>query len=188
MDALDISKTIQANSEQVNADDLASPITVTITNVEKGTADQPVFVHLAEFPGRTFRPAKTVRRLLVAAWGTNAADYVGRRLTIYNDRTVKWAGQEIGGVRVSHMSGLDKPLSVQLSVSRGKRAPHVVQPLPDAPPAEDRAKTAINAITNAPSIPELDKLWARVVGGGLDRIPTVKCAFDERAKELAASQ
>ena len=52
---MDLSSTIEPNSDQVNAEDLiAGPQTVTITGVEAGTADQPVFIHLAEFPGRTY--------------------------------------------------------------------------------------------------------------------------------------
>lgn len=161
---VDISQTVQANSAQVNADDLAAPMTVTITSVEEGTAEQPVFIHLAEFPGRTFRPAKTVRRLLIAAWGPQASDYIGRKITIFNDRTVRWAGQEIGGVRISHMSHIDAPLQVHLSVSRGKRAPYVVQPLPDAPkPATgERVTNAVNAIHATTTADELANVRRRI--------------------------
>jgi hypothetical protein len=185
---MDISSTIQANSQQINADDVMVPRTVTITNVEAGTTEQPVFLHVAEFPGRTFRPGKSMRRVLVAAWSAEASTYIGRRLTLYNDTTIRFGKDVTGGVRISHMSDLDKPLTVSLTITRGKRAPFVVQPLPDAPPADDRAAKAITALTNAPSVPDLDKLWGRVVSGGLDSIPTVKGAFDARAKELAASQ
>lgn len=134
---MDLSHTIEANSEQINADDLSTPRTVTITDVEKGTADQPVFVHVSEFTGRTYRPGKSMRRVLVAAWGADASLYKGRRLTIFNDPSVKWAGQAVGGVRISHMSHIDKPLTIALTLTRGKRAPFTVQPLPDATPARD---------------------------------------------------
>ena len=40
----------------------------------------------------------------------------------------------MGGLRVSHVSHIDKPITVALTVTRGKRAPFTVQPLPDAPP------------------------------------------------------
>jgi hypothetical protein len=183
---MDISTTIQANSLQINADDLtAAPRTVTITNVEAGTAEQPVFIHVAEFPGRTYRPGKSMRRVLVALWGAEASAYVGRRLTLFNDTSIRFGKDVTGGIRISHMSHIEKPATLPLTVTRGKRAPFIVQPLPDAPPAEDRAKTAINALTNAPSIPELDKLWARVVGGGLNGVPAVKAAYDDRALHLS---
>ena len=135
---MDLSDSIQANSEQVNAEDLlGGPVTATITGVEKGTADQPVFIHLDAFPGRTFRPAKSVRRVLVAAWGSDSSAYVGRSVTIYNDPTVRWAGQAVGGVRISHLSHIDQPITVALTVSRGKRAPFTVQPI--AEPRVDKS-------------------------------------------------
>jgi hypothetical protein len=127
---MDISDTIIANSEQVGADDLlAGPVTATITGVEKGTAEQPVFIHLDAFPGRTYRPAKSMRRILIAAWGAESSTYIGRSITVYNDPTVRWAGQAVGGVRISGLSHIDKPLTVALTVSRGKRSPYVVQPI-----------------------------------------------------------
>jgi len=127
---VDLSDSIQANSEQVNADDLLSgPVTTVITAVEKGTADQPVFIHLEAFPGRTFRPAKSVRRVLVHVWGKESSVYVGRSITIFNDPTVKWAGQAVGGVRLSHVSHITEPQEIPLTIARGKKSPFVVQPL-----------------------------------------------------------
>lgn len=129
---MDISDSIVPRSDQTNAEDfLTGPRTVTIVEVKKGSAEQPVDIFLAEFPGRPFRPSKTVRRLLVAGWGPEASAYVGRRLTLYRDPTVKFGGADVGGIRVSHMSHIDKPLSVALTVTRGKRQPYTVKPLTD---------------------------------------------------------
>lgn len=131
---LDISPTIEPNSDQLNADDLiAGPQTVTITDVTKGSSEQPVNIHLAEYPRRAYRPSKSMRRVLVAAWGTDAAAYVGRRLTLYRDPDITFGREKVGGIRISAMSGIDKPLTVPLTVSRGKRARVTIQPLPDAP-------------------------------------------------------
>lgn len=132
---MDLSETIVPKSDQTNADDfLAGPQTCTITAVNPGTAEQPVEIVLAEFgPVRPFKPSKTVRRVLVSAWGKEASQYVGRRMTLYCDPDVKWGGVAVGGIRVSHLSHLDKPLTLSLTTTRGKRAPFVVQPLADAP-------------------------------------------------------
>lgn len=132
---MDISETLAANSAQQNYDEyLAGPKTVTVAEVRQGTAEQPVNVELVEFPGKPFKPAKSVRRVLAAAWGTDASQWTGRRLTIYGDPSVRYGGKEVGGLRVSHVSHIDKPITVALTVTRGKRAPFTVQPLPDAPP------------------------------------------------------
>lgn len=147
---MDITDSLAANSAQQNYDEyLAGPKTVTVAEVRQGTAEQPVNVELVEFPGKPFKPAKSVRRVLAAAWGTDASQWTGRRLTIYGDPSVRYGGKEVGGLRVSHVSHIDKPLTVALTVTRGKRAPFTVQPLPDAPtpppiPAfkdEDEART-----------------------------------------------
>ncbi|WP_051637729.1 hypothetical protein [Rhodococcus sp. UNC363MFTsu5.1] len=132
---MDITETIAPKSDQLNAEDLLSgPRTVQIESVSKGSSEQPVNIHLVEFPGRPFRPSKTVRRILVAAWGAEASAYVGRRMTLYRDASVRFGGQEVGGIRISHLSHIDKRLTLALTVTRGKRAPYVVEPLPEEQP------------------------------------------------------
>lgn len=133
---MDVTSTIEPRSDQINADDLiGGPQTYTITKVARGGAEQPLDISLAE-TARFYRPSKSMRRILVAAWGKEASAWVGQRLTLYRDPSVRFGKEEVGGIKISHMSGLDRPLTVALTVTRGKRAPHTVQPLPDdAPPA-----------------------------------------------------
>lgn len=160
---MDISNTIEADSTQVNADDLTgAPRTVTITGVSKGTTDQPVNIELAEFPGRSFRPCKSMRRVLVVAWGTDATLYVGRRMTLFNDTTVKWGGQSVGGVRISHLSHLEDRMTLSLTQARGKRAPFTVDPLPDAPPiiTQDAVDEFSRRIAEAATVEELAEVAA----------------------------
>lgn len=131
---MDITDTIAAKSDQLNADDLIGGArTVTIAKVSRGDPDQPVHVTTAEFgDDRPYKPCKSMRRVLVAAWGPDATAYVGRRMTLYRDDKVKFGGQDVGGIRISHMSDLAKQLKVALLVTRGKRALFVIEPLPDA--------------------------------------------------------
>lgn len=127
---MDISETTTPKSDQQNFDDyLGGSKTVTVSEVKAGSTEQPVEIHLAEFPGRPFKPSKSMRRVLVAAWGTDSSEYAGRRMTLYGDPEVRFGGQAVGGIRISHLSHLEKPLTVSLTVTRGKRAPFVVQPL-----------------------------------------------------------
>jgi hypothetical protein len=139
---MDLTNTIVPKSDQLNSDDLiAGPRTFTVTEVRvKSTTEQPVDIHLAESPGKPFRPSKTVLRILVTAWGKEGDAYVGRRMTLYRDAEVKWAGQEVGGIRVSALSHITKQIKLALTETRGKKVAHIVQPLPDAPaPAEGTA-------------------------------------------------
>lgn len=127
---MDISETTTPKSDQQNFDDyLGGSKTVTVSEVKAGSTEQPVEIHLTEFTGRPFKPSKSMRRVLVAAWGTDSSEYVGRRMTLYGDPDVRFGGQAVGGIRISHLSHLEKPLTVSLTVTRGKRAPFVVQPL-----------------------------------------------------------
>jgi hypothetical protein len=131
---MDISDTLAPNSDQLDAIDLlGGPRTFTITKVSKGKDDQPVNVHLAEFP-RVWRPGKSMRRVLAACWGTDASAWTGRRVTLYCDETVRFGSEAVGGTRISHLSHIDKARSIPLLVSRGKSATFRVQPLAEPTP------------------------------------------------------
>jgi hypothetical protein len=132
---LDLTESIVPRSDQVNADDLiAGPITYTVREVIQGKAEQPFDFLLVE-TDRAYRPSKTMRRVIVNAWGPDAANYAGRRLTLYREPMIKFGGQTVGGIRISHMSHIDGPVEVLAQVTRGKREKFTVQPLPDATPA-----------------------------------------------------
>lgn len=139
-DPVDMRASIAPNSDQLNYEDFTTgPQTFTVTDVTRGTNEQPVFIHLAEAGGRTYRPSKSMRRVIVAGWTADAKTYPGKKLTLYGDPSVRWAGKPIGGIRISHMSHIDGPLTVQLTAARGKREPFTVQPL-----AMDEAAAAVD--------------------------------------------
>ena len=136
---MDISDTLAPNSDQLDAVDLlGKPQTFTITKVSKGNAEQPVNIHLAEFP-RVWRPGKSMRRVLAACWGTDASQWIGRRVTLYCDPDVTFGKDKVGGTRISHLSHIDKAKAIPLLVSRGKSQTFRVQPLADPTPAEQMA-------------------------------------------------
>jgi hypothetical protein len=130
---MDLTDTIAPTSDQLDAVDLLSgPRTFTIERVSKGNAEQPVQIHLAEFP-RPWRPGKSMRRVLVACWGPDASQYVGRRVTLFCDPDVMFGKDKVGGTRILALSHIDKPKRIPLLVSRGKSSTYVVEPLPDTP-------------------------------------------------------
>lgn len=162
---MNLTESIAPKSDQLNAEDLLSgPRTVQVESVTKGSVEQPVNIHLLEFPGRPFRPSKTVRRILVAAWGAEASAYVGRQMSLYRDPAVRFGGQDVGGIRVSHLSHIEKRLTLALTVTRGKRAPYVVEPLPAGPPVitTEQANEIAADITKAADRAELDALGAEL--------------------------
>jgi len=134
---MDMSASIAPKSDQLDAIELvAGPQTFTIAKVAQNNAEQPWNFHLAEFP-RPWRPGKSMLRVMAAAWGLDGNKYVGHRVTLYCDPTVQFGNDTVGGTRISHMTGIDKPLKVPLLIKRGKSAVFTVQPLPDAKPARD---------------------------------------------------
>jgi hypothetical protein len=167
MTSFDLTESIAPKSDQLNAEDLLTgPRTFTIAEVRRGSVEQPVDVHLVEFPGRPFKPSKTVRRIMVSAWGPDAATYAGKRMTLYRDPDVKFGGLATGGIRVSHMSHLDKPMTLVLAVSKGKRAPYVIKPLADDAPVTAPVPNYMADARGAQSLAEWRKVWQRAKDAG----------------------
>lgn len=169
---MDLTQSIVPKSDQLNSDDLiAAPVTVTISEVRAGNAEQPVEVHLAEFPGRPYKPSKSMRRVLVQAWGAEAEAYVGRRLTLFRNPEIKFGGATVGGIEISHMSHLTKRLTVSLMVTRGKRKPFSVDPMPDpAPSAAPKPSRdwAAEAKAASADTDALRALWIDAKASGAD--------------------
>ncbi len=126
----DMTQTILAKSDQINAADLiGNPRTITIREVRiKAGEDQPVSV-LIEGDTKAFRPCKGVRRLMVRVWGPDANKYIGQSMTIFCDPKVTWAGKEEGGIRVSHMTGLDEKIVEFMRTCRAATRPYEIMPL-----------------------------------------------------------
>jgi hypothetical protein len=177
---MDLSNTIQPDSDQLDAVDLAAgPRTFTIAAVRQGNAEQPVQIDLAEFP-RPWRPGKSMRRVLVSLWGPDGSQYVGRRVRLYCDERVQFGGMAVGGTRVAAMSHIGpKKRAVPLLISRGKSAMFTVEPLPDdvapntpEPTAEDVAACADQE--------QLRRIW-QVAN------PEVRALAEARVAELKAA-
>ncbi len=137
---VDMSKTIIAKSDQLNADDLiGKSITVKINKVS-GCSDaaQPIAIGYEGDNGKPYKPCKSMRRVLVNVWGTDGLSYIGKSMTLYRDEKVLFGGIAVGGIRISHMSGLDKPMTMALTASKANKKPFTVQPLK----VENAAETA----------------------------------------------
>jgi len=128
---VDLSETITPKSDQLNADDLiAGPLDITITDVTKGSREQPAIIHYEGEAGRPYRPCKSMRRVLVGMWGKDGKAYVGKTLRLFRDDSVKFGGDIVGGIRISHASHIDAPFPILLTTTRAKRTQYTVQPLP----------------------------------------------------------
>jgi len=129
----DISETILAKSDQLNADDLiGAPRRIKITGTSQGNAENPVIVHYEGETGRPFKPCKTVRRILAAAWGVDSTVWEGQEALLYCDPSVVYAGKEVGGIRIQALTGINKRMVISLAKTRGKKIEHVIDILQPA--------------------------------------------------------
>lgn len=160
----DMTAIIEPKSDQLNADSLISgPRTITITGVDiRPGTEQPCSIFFQGDEGRPWKPCKSMARVLVAAWGPDAKAYVGRSVTLYRDPSVKWGGMEVGGIRVSHMSHIERDMMMALTATKGKRAPYTVKVLTGAAPStpaeipESEARAALEAATD---LEALERAW-----------------------------
>ena len=172
---MDITETLAPRSDQQNYDDyIAGPRTVTVTAGRvTGNAEQPVSLELAEYPGRPYKPNKSMRRVIAAAWGVETDAYVGRRMTLVGNPDVKYGGKAVGGIEIAAMSHLEKPLTLPLTEARGRKRQFTVQPLQDAPAARDWVTEARQFTT----VDDIRAHWKAAQAGG---------ASKEQLAEIAA--
>lgn len=150
----DLSMTVAPKSDQLNSDDLiAGPRTITITRVsaDPGTPEQPVCIYFQGDNGKPYKPCKSMRRVMIAAWGADGAQYAGRSMTLYRDPAVMFGGMQVGGIRISHMTHIERDMTMALTVTKAKRAGFTVRKLADTPkpqPAASAPPAAMEAANN----------------------------------------
>jgi hypothetical protein len=138
LDTSDLRWTIVPKSDQLNAEQLlGGPITITVTGVEvHDSAEQPISIRYENDDGRPYKPAKTMRKVLIFAWGADGAGWRGKSMTLYNDPSVRFGGTAVGGIRISHMSDIAKQIDISLTATKGKKALHTIKVLQSKPDAK----------------------------------------------------
>ena len=182
---MDLTESIAPKSDQQNYDDyLAGPRTVTVSAVTQGTSEQPVNVELTEYPGRPYKPSKSMRRVLVSAWGADSAAYVGRRITLFGNPEVVYGGKAVGGIEIAALSDIPKPLTLALTATRGKRKSFTVQPLAAPAPSTPSRDFLAEAVAVKGQTEPVKALWfeAKYAGANtetLDKIFALAAPADE---------
>lgn len=180
-DMVDMSQFIEAKSDQLNADDLiGGPRTVTVTRVVGTGGDQPVSIFYQGDNGKPFKPCKTIRRVLMAVWGRYANEYVGKSMTLYRDDKVTFGGLETGGIRISHMSHIEKKTVVVVMKTKGKKAGIEIHPL-----AAQQEQKQTDAGANKP---DAASTWASgyiVKLGTFEKLDEMRAFETEKAGKLA---
>ena len=169
----DIRSTIAPKSDQLNADDLIGQTkTIKVTKISLlATPEQPIAINFEGDGGKPYKPCKSMRRVLVMVWGDDGNKFIGRSMTLYRDDKVMFGGVATGGIRVSHMSDIDSPVTMALTATRANRKPFTVQPLVlpsiDAATAPDPADIAKaissgNAAAQMSTMGPLQEFWGKL--------------------------
>lgn len=184
----EVRASIVPKSDQLNADDLAAgPITVMITAVKRGDRDQPINVEIEGH--RPYKPCKTMRRILISAFTDDPKNWVGKRMTLYCDPDVLYAGVKVGGIRISHLSGLSEPKTFMITQARGKRAEVTIFPL-ETLTAEDKkyVDDATNEINGAETM-EILKAIGHILKQKNPAIQdALRVTYTRRQNELKGTQ
>lgn len=190
---IDLTLTTVPKSDQLNADDLigGKTLTITITRVaSKGVSnDQPVSIYYESDPDgkRPYKPCKTMIRVMVECWGNDASKYVGRQMTLYRDPDTVYAGQKVGGIRISHLSHLSGDKTIAVTVTKQRRATYTVKALPGnwdqiEAPKQSRPKRDWKAeLEAAQTIEQLGQVWLSMGKADREQFVAVK---DARKQEL----
>jgi hypothetical protein len=154
---IDLRNTIAPKSDQLNADDLIGTTkTIRVTKVSLcAEPDQPIAVSFEGDNGKPFKPCKSMRRLLVSVWGPDGASYAGRSMTLFRDDKVRFGGADVGGIRISHLSHIEKPVVVALTVTKSVRKPFKVLPLAIESDAGHDLDAVLSAIASAETLTDL---------------------------------
>lgn len=190
---MNLANTVAPKSDQLNADDLiAGPITIRISGVSAGSAEQPVNISFDGDNKRPWKPSKGMRRVLIALYGADSSAYIGKRLTLFNDTSVTFGPDTTGGIRISHASDIREPMTIALTVKKGKRKPYRVDPLgPDqagqaASPTPAELQELIFAAENIG--PEKAKLGLKSLSDWWGTLPAaVKKALEKQKESWKAT-
>lgn len=186
-DITDLRGTIVPKSDQLNAEQLlGGDMTITVTDVRMGSDEQPVIIHYANDNGRPFKPSKTVRKILIFAWGEDGRNWIGKSMTLFNDQSVRFGGMTVGGIRVSHLSDIEREIAISLTATKGKKAQHTIQVL-QVPKAMTLADVlaAIAAATDGPGMANAQGL-AKQLSQEAD-IAKARDAYGKRMRALKAA-
>jgi len=175
---------IAPKTDQLNADDLVcGPITVTITDVTRGTKEQPIVIAIEGH--KPYKPCITMGRVLVEVWTDDPDKWIGQRMTLYRDPEAMFGGHKVGGIRISHVSGLETARSFIVTISRGNRKPVTIQPLQSMTPEEHAFVAAVsNDFATAATLNELQEHGKLLASKSKPVQDALRPIFAQRLREL----
>lgn len=124
----DVGFALEANSNQLNAVDImgVEPV-IRVREVKVKQGDQPVSIYFDGDHNRPWKPSKGMLRILAGAWGRDSSQWEAKYAQLYFEPSVKYAGKEVGGIRIRALSDIDpRGLNFSLTINRQQREPYRV--------------------------------------------------------------
>jgi hypothetical protein len=202
LDMVSIRSTIVIKTDRLNADDLigGATKTITITGVRAvNDAAQPLAINFAGDGGKPYYPCLSMRKMLAFAWGDDGDAYAGRSLTLIRDDRVKYGKDEVGGLRITHLSHIKADVTLALTVTRGIKKPYTVKPLRVVPGANISTESARGALEVAANdgLAALQEAWTALPSavrkavspsGCPEDLKAIAAGVDREREESAATQ
>lgn len=184
---------IVIKSDQINAEDfgVGESKTITITRYKvTGNGDQPLSLYFTGDKGKAYRPCKTIMKVLDAVWGEELDNYVGRSMTLICDPKVRFGADEVGGIRLTHVSHINAPMSVMVTVTRSVKKPYRVLPLHIVPGAEISTSDALHAlhVSAGDGLSALQEAWGMLPASVRKAISPSGCPADLKSLAEAADK
>lgn len=185
-DVHDLRSTIVPKSDQLNSEQLLSgPMILTVSEVRAGGGDdQPVSIFYEADPARPYRPCKTMRKVLILAWGPDGSQWIGKSMELFCEPSVKFGGEVVGGIRISRLSDIPADIRVSLTATKGRKAMHEIKPL-TASRELTAALAAITAATGRDSLQKAREL-AEALTADAD-IAFARTAYSKKVAQLKAA-
>jgi len=138
VEEMNIREFVKIKSDRLNYEDfIMGPQDFTIDRLGK-KMDQGQPRLLMFFAGREdtpYWPSKGMVKCLSSpeGWGESEfSEWVGRKVRLFGEPTVVYAGKEIGGIQISHISDIPAAYSTKITLRRGMRIDYMIEPLTEA--------------------------------------------------------
>lgn len=181
---MDITDALAPTSDQLDAVELVNPRTFTIdTGSRLGSRDGKTVaeIRLVGFD-RVWRPSKGMLDVLARCWGTKGELWAGRSVTLYNDPEVTFGKDKVGGIRISHLSHIDGPVTVMIRGrgQGGRKIPWPVKPLENAPAPQQQPQVTEAHVAASSNEAQLREWW--------NAHPNLRPVIEARVAELKGTE
>lgn len=135
MEEMNIREFVKIKSDRLNFEDfIMGSQDFTIAKLGR-KVDQGNVRLLMIFEGREATPYWVPKGMVKClsnpeGWGESEfSEWIGRKVRLFGEPTVVYAGKELGGVRISHISHIPQAYSTKITERRGVRIDYVISPL-----------------------------------------------------------